>query len=219
MTPAVLGMVAATYVRDIEASRSFYQLLGFRERSSGNAAASAWSALQHGEYQVLLASTWPPLDVPPLPLLFCLCFDDLDAVIGALREGGFDVLGTGSPWPLPGGEAQVRDPDGNAVLLGGRERPATRPPAGNEDACAPFSLLAEAAAMAAGGGGWATCQVRDVDGKRCSQPGVLKLADSAGDSVWACLDHADEILVTVRGAFLASQAGDGVASYRSSRRG
>ena len=219
MTPAVLGMVAATYVRDIETSRSFYRLLGFSERSSGKAAGSAWSALQHGEYQVLLASTWPPLDVPPLPLLFCLCFDDVDAVIGALREGGFDVLGTGHPQHLPGGEAKVRDPDGNTVLLGRPDRPVTGPTAGFQDARTPLSLLAEAAAEAAGGGAGATCQVRDIDGERCGRSAAMKLADSAGDCAWACLDHAHEILVTVRGAFIASHAGDGIASYRSRRRG
>jgi len=43
MTPGVRSMVAAAYVKDIDASRAFYRLLGFREHSSGKAEASAWS--------------------------------------------------------------------------------------------------------------------------------------------------------------------------------
>jgi hypothetical protein len=41
-----------------------------------------------------------------------------------------------------------------------------------------------------------------------------------GDTVWVCLHHADEILVTVPGAFLASQEdqGPGIAEFLRSRR-
>ena len=63
-------MVAVTYVRDIGASRAFYELLGFREHSSGRADSSAWLALHRDGHSVLLASTRPPLDIPRLPLLF-----------------------------------------------------------------------------------------------------------------------------------------------------
>jgi catechol 2,3-dioxygenase-like lactoylglutathione lyase family enzyme len=38
MTP-VQSMVAVTYVRDIDTSRAFYELLGFREQSAGRAPA------------------------------------------------------------------------------------------------------------------------------------------------------------------------------------
>jgi catechol 2,3-dioxygenase-like lactoylglutathione lyase family enzyme len=188
MTPAVLEMVAATYVTDIAASRDFYGLLGFREHSSGKAATSAWSALDHGGYLLLLTSTRPPLDLPRLPLLFYFYFDDVDAVIGTLRAGGFEVLRMGYPEHALGGEAKVLDPDGNTVLLGQRVR-------------------------------LATCQVIDVDRKPCGQRSDVKLADSAGHSLRACLDHADEILLTVRGAFIASQAEEGLAGYLARRRG
>ena len=70
MTSALRSMVAATYVRNIDTSRSFYELLGFHEHSAGRAATSAWSYLHHSAQWVLLASTRPPLDVPRLPLLF-----------------------------------------------------------------------------------------------------------------------------------------------------
>ncbi|HUZ53445.1 MAG TPA: VOC family protein [Streptosporangiaceae bacterium] len=218
MTPAVQEMVAATYVRDIDVSRGFYELLGFAEDSSGRAATSGWSALHQGNYLVLLASTKPPLGVPQLPLLFYFYFDDVDAVIDGLRAGGVDVHHMGHPPHALGGEAKVLDPDGNTVLLGQRERSASQQQQ-PDDSSPHFSLLKEAAALVSARGGAKTrCQVNEVGGKPCRQRADVKLADAAGDSVWACLDHADEILVTVRGAFIASQADEGMASYLARRR-
>ncbi len=43
----------------------------------------------------------------------------------------------------------------------------------------------------------------------------MKLADSAGDSVWACLPHAEEILVTVPAAFIASHDDRGIAAFQA----
>lgn len=220
MTPAVREMVAATYVRDIDASRGFYGLLGFEQHSSGKAASAAWSALEHGDYMVLLASTRPPIDIPQLPLLFYLYFDDVDAVIDTVRGSGTEVLHLGHPPHALGGEAKVLDPDGNTVLLGQRERSAAQRQPPQDDGAGHFSLLKEAATLVSTRGGTrTTCQVNDVDRRPCTQKADVKLADSAGDSVWACLDHADEILVTVRGAFIASQGEKGIADYLSRRRG
>jgi hypothetical protein len=112
------------------------------------------------------------------------------------------------------------DPDGNTVLLGQKERSPSQPPPAADDASSYFSLLKEAAAVVASRGGTTIiCEVSDLDGSPCGEPASVKLADSAGDSLWACLDHADEILVTVRGAFVASQAKEGISGYLSRRRG
>jgi catechol 2,3-dioxygenase-like lactoylglutathione lyase family enzyme len=220
MTPAVQEMVAATYVRDIDVSRGFYELLGFAEDSTGQAATSGWSALQQGGYMILLASTKPPLDLPQLPLLFYFFFDDVDVVIDRLRAGGVEVAHMGYPPHALGGEAKVADPDGNTVLLGQRERSASQQqPHPADDSVQHFSLLHEAAALVSARGGAKTrCQVNGLGPKPCRQEADVKLADAAGDSVWTCLDHADEILVTVRGAFIASQADEGLASYLAHRR-
>jgi hypothetical protein len=45
----------------------------------------------------------------------------------------------------------------------------------------------------------------------------VKLADAAGDTAWACLAHADEILVTVPGSFIASRDERGIAWFLSRR--
>jgi predicted enzyme related to lactoylglutathione lyase len=207
-------MVAVTYVRDIGTSRAFYELLGFREQRSGKADTSAWLALYQGGHSVLLASTRPPLAVPRLPLLFYFYFDDLDTVAARLEAAGVAVAHMGHPPHALGGEAKVIDPDGNTVLLGRRLRSASQPQAADDEAPPQFSLLREAAALVeARGGTTATCQVSDIHAMLCGQKAEVKLADSAGDTLWACLAHADGILVTVPGAFIASQDGGGLAAF------
>jgi catechol 2,3-dioxygenase-like lactoylglutathione lyase family enzyme len=219
MSPAVQSMIAATYVRDIDASRAFYELLGFREQSAGKAATSAWSALQHNGHSVLLASTQPPLDLPRLPLLFYFYLDDLHAVAGTLGAAGVEVTEAGHPPHALGGEVKVLDPDGNTVLLGQLERSASQPPAGDDAATPQFSLLKEAAALVeARGGTTASCQVGQARGTGCPLQAEVKLADTGGDAVWACLAHADEIIMTVPAAFIASQDDAGIAGFLSQRR-
>lgn len=209
-------MVSATYVRDIDTSRAFYELLGFREHSAGRAATSAWLALHHNGLHVLLASTRPPLSIPQLPLLFYFYYDDVDAVAGVLEAADVQVTSTGHPPHALGGELKVVDPDGNTVLLGQRERSASAAPTADDEASVRFSLLKEAAAVvSARGGPVHRCQVGDQQGKPCRNQADVKLADSLGDVAWVCLAHADEILMTVPAAFIASQDGPGIAAYMS----
>ncbi len=218
MTGAVREMYAATYVADIDASRGFYELLGFAEHLSGRSVQGAWTVMRNGHYLVLLAWTSPPLDMPQLPLLFDFFYDDVDAVIAGLRDGGVEVDHVGHPPHASGGEARLADPDGNTILIAQRDRSAAQPP--GEDKSPHFSLLKEAAdAVSARGGARTRCQGYDAGRKPCRQKAEVRLADSAGDSVWACLDHADEILVTVRGAFITSQTEEGIAAYLAHRRG
>ena len=103
-------MVAATYVKDIEASRAFYELLGFYELRSGRGPASAWSALRNGRDSVLLTSTQPQLPVPQFPLLFYFFFEDLGALLGRLDAAGLKPVRLGHPPHAPGGEAKITDP-------------------------------------------------------------------------------------------------------------
>jgi catechol 2,3-dioxygenase-like lactoylglutathione lyase family enzyme len=212
MTAQVQSMIAVTYVKDIDASRAFYELLGFREQSSGQAGTSAWLVMRHGQVSVLLAMTGQAPDIPPLPMLFYFFYDDLGAVTGALERAGVPVTRTGHPPHALGGEVKVLDPDGNTVLLGQRERPAAQAPAADEGDIR-FSILREAAALVASRGGAPQCEVTGQDGRRCPERAEVKLADSRGDSAWTCLTHAEQILVTVPGAFIASHDGRGIAAF------
>ena len=213
MLPRVRSMVAATYVNNLDASRAFYGLLGFREHSSGKADGSAWAVMQHEDVSVLLALTGSALDIPALPLLFYFFYDDIEAVADTLEGAGVTVTRTGHPPHALGGEVKVLDPDGNTVLLGQRERPASQVPAGDEGLIR-FSILREAAALvSARGGARRACQVTGRDGGRCPEEAEVKLADSLGDSAWVCLPHAEEILVIVPAAFIASHDDRGIAAF------
>jgi predicted enzyme related to lactoylglutathione lyase len=217
---AVLSMVAVTYVRDIDASRAFYELLGFREQRAGRAETSAWSSLEQGEHLLLLTSTRPPLEIPQLPLLFYFFFDDVEGVLAALTEAGIEVIRLGRAPHALGGEAKVTDPDGNTVLLGQREPSAVRVGGSAPDAVSRFSLLREAAAVvAARGTPGHSCQVHASDGQPCELTAEVRLADSAGTSAWACLGHAEEVLVMVPGAFVASDEEHGIAAFLARRAG
>jgi catechol 2,3-dioxygenase-like lactoylglutathione lyase family enzyme len=217
MRPVAQSMVAAAYVRDIAISRAFYELLGFREHSAGQAEISAWSSMQQGGCRVVLTSTQPPLDVPALPLLFYFYYDDIDAAVRALDSGGVATTHMGYPPHARGGEVKVTDPDGNTVLLGQLDRGATQQVTSGSSSSR-FSLLREAAAaVLTAGGVRAACQVLDQDQQPCPASAEVKLADPGGGSLWACMGHADEILLTVPAAFIASEGGPGLSSYRSRR--
>jgi catechol 2,3-dioxygenase-like lactoylglutathione lyase family enzyme len=214
MPPVAPSMVASTYVRDIDASRAFYELLGLGEVSAGGAETSAWTYMQLGGLFVLLASTTPPLEIPRLPLLFYFFYADLDPVVAVLDAAGVQVTRTGHPPHALGGEVKVLDPDGNTVLLGQPERSASQAATAGDEGLLQFSLLKEAAAVVAAHGGTSrACQVRDSDGKPCPSRAEVKLADSLGDMTWVCLIHAEEILVTVPAAFIASQGDGGIAAF------
>jgi catechol 2,3-dioxygenase-like lactoylglutathione lyase family enzyme len=217
MSLAVESMIAVTYVRDIDAARAFYELLGFRADSARQTETSAWLVLRQGDHTVLLTSTRPPLEVPALPLLFYFFYADLEPVLAALEGAGVEVARLGHAPHAAGGEARIADPDGNTILLGQRQQSdATDDP----PIVSRFSLLREAAAaVAAGGGPTAACQVGRPGGEPCPAPAEVRLADSSGTAIWACLAHADEVLVMVPGAFVASDDGTGIARLLAFRHG
>ena len=213
---ALESMVAVTYVRDIDAARRFYELLGFGEHSVGRAATSGWTYLECGGHYVLLATSLPPLEIPRLPLLFYFFYGDLAAVVDRVRAAGVQADHLGHPPHALGGEVKLLDPDGNTVLIGQRERSAAES-AVTEDASSHFSLLREAATLvAARGGTTARCQ-GGTRQRPCGKRAEVKLADTSGESAWACLTHADEILLAVSGAFIASPAGQGIAAFLAAR--
>ena len=189
-------MIVATYVRDIDASRAFYELLGFTEKRSGASPDSAWSELSGAGHLILLVATDPPLAVPRPPLLFYFFVAHLEAQLASLAAAGVTSGYLGQPPHAPGGEAKLTDPDGT-----------TR-----------FSLLSQAAAaVAARGKPGVRCQVSGEQWVPCGQIAEVRIADSAGDTVWVCLVHADEILLSVPGAFITSPEERGIAAFLAGR--
>jgi transcriptional regulator of acetoin/glycerol metabolism len=52
-------------------------------------------------------------------------------------------------------------------------------------------------------------------GEACAAPAEIKIADSWGDSAWGCAAHAEEAILNVRSAFVASEEFGGLAAYRN----
>jgi hypothetical protein len=219
MQGVVSAAVPVCYVRNIAQSREFYELFGYAEQRSGGDGDAAWCYLQCGEHTLLLASVQPPLIQVELPLLIYLFVDDLTAVRERLEKAGHTVELAGHPDHAPGGEARTTDPDGNGVLFGQRAAtPAGARPVRPGDA-ARASLIRQAAeAVNRRGGAPASCQVGLTGGRPCPEPAEVKLADPWGETVWACLAHADEALIDARSAFIATEDEHGLGPWLRQRR-
>lgn len=219
MQNGVQAQVPVLYVADADAARQFYEIFGYSEVRSGGDGQSRWSHLQCGELALLLAALTPRLFNVRLPLLIYLYVDDLTATIDRLTAAGYAVERAGYPEHAPGGECRTTDPDGNVVVFGQRRAvpgQARSPEAGREDR---FSLIREAAgAVRQRSGAPARCQIGGPRGEPCPEPAEVKLADSWGDTVWGCMAHADETLLNARGAFLATEDGQGLGTFLRTRR-
>jgi hypothetical protein len=218
MQNEVQAAVPVLYVHRVETARAFYAVFGYGEARSGGDGDARWSYLQCGEHTLLLACVQPPLIQVELPLLIYLYVTELSTAREHLEEAGYQYELVGYPDHAPGGELRTRDPDGNVVLVGQRSAVAAdarTKPTGPE---ARFSLIRQAAeAVSRRGGAPATCQVGVADGTPCRQPAELKLADTWGATVWACLPHADEALINAPGAFVASEDAQGIGPWLNRR--
>lgn len=218
MGGVVSAAVPVCYVRDIDASRRFYSSFGFAEQRSGGDGDARWSYLHCAGTTVLLVSVQPPLIQVELPLLLYLYVDDLSAVVQRLRDAGCPADVVGQPDHAPGGEARTLDPDGNVVLFGQRVATPGDVPATPAAEQARFSLIRQAAeAVSRRGGAPATCQIGGPGNTACDRGAEVKLADPWGETVWACIDHADEALITARSAFIATDDGLGLGPFLRNR--
>ncbi len=220
MLPTVEASVPVLYVADINRSKAFYALLGWSEVRTGGEGEASWSYLHCGELSLLLAAVQPRLITVELPLLVYFYVDDLDRALESLNEGGYPAERVGYPDHAPGGEARVRDPDGNVLLLGQRSAVPAADRKAATGADARFSLIQKAAeAMSQRGGAPERCQVGGTNGEPCGAAASVKLTDSWGDSVWGCLQHSEEVLFSVRGAFIAVEDGEGLGRFLRDRNG
>lgn len=218
MSHEVSSVVPVIYVTDVERSERFYALLGFTVSGSGSGSDDAWrwSFLQCGERSLLLASDGTAPGPDPGPASLYVSVTDLQSVGRALAEVGITLEVIGYPDHAPGGEARISDPDGHGILLG---QPTGVPPAAADgDDGRRGTLKAAAAAMQQRGVEAHLCQVGTTAGGSCDRPAEVKLADSWGDTLWSCMAHADEVLINARGAFIATEDGQGLGQYLRLRR-
>jgi catechol 2,3-dioxygenase-like lactoylglutathione lyase family enzyme len=217
-TPTLASFVATTYVRDLNRSRAFYQALGFVEQRAGRSGTSAWCYLRHDDSFILVATSQPAIEIPALPLLFYFFVTNLAEATSSLAAIGHEVEQLGRPPHALGGEVKTTDPDGNTILLGQAEAADGEPAEPADSPAEQFSLLREAAALAlhkAGAG--RTCEVITSKGS-CGNPAEVKLADTWGDTLWACLTHAEDALINAPAAFIANQNSNGLGSFLATQR-
>jgi predicted enzyme related to lactoylglutathione lyase len=199
------------YVTDLAAAIRFYGLLGYAEQASGKDSEWAYAYLKTPASGLLLAAG---ATVPQQlgPVMLYLQVNDANAVAEQLRDTGVEVEHLGYPPHAPGGELKVADPDGYVLLLGQVTGTPPEPPDGGSHDDRSSVLLRAAEATRRRGEPLPHCQIQTRDGA-CTRPAEVKLADSWGDSVWACLPHGEDIMLRAPSVFLANETGDGVAAY------
>jgi hypothetical protein len=219
MRGVVSSAVPVCYVKQIGSARDFYGLFGYTEQRSGGDGDAKWCYLQCGDHTLLLAAVEPPLIQVELPLLLYVYVEDLATVREHFDTAGYAYEMVGYPDHAPGGEARTRDPDGNVVLFGQRVAVPVEARTEQTGQAARFSLIRQAAeAVSRRGGAPATCQIGAADGTPCTRAAEVKLADPWGETVWGCLQHADEALIDARSAFIASEDGSGLGPWLRHRR-
>jgi hypothetical protein len=229
MPSQVRSVVPVVYVADQARSRAFYRLLGFAVTATGSDAGWQWTLLQSGELSVMLATGTDDVQPDSGPAVIYVVLAALDPVITALTAAGHPVDHLGYRDHAPGGEARATDPDGHGIMLGqptgmapaeGTPGPGAAPAAGDGQPTDTRGgmLRAAADAVARRGGSVRRCEVGLPGGTPCPADAEVKLADSWGDTAWACIRHADEVLVNARGAFIANEDAQGLGQFLRVRR-
>lgn len=215
----IQALVPVVYVNDVPASKAFYGLLGFGEQIGGQDDQWTYSYLLSGQLGILIAAGSAPPGDDHGPVSLYLRTQDLTTVQERLEAAGVAVDHMGYPDHAPGGELRVSDPDNHVIMIGQTTGAA---PSGQLDRSRPddrASILHRSAeALRLRGGTQQRCQIGHVDGSPCTLPADVKLADSWGDSAWSCLPHADEVVVTARGVYLATEDSEGLGRFLAHRR-
>lgn len=223
MAEPIAGCVPVVYATDIERSVDFYQLLGFTVQTRGHDDEWRWAYLKCGDTGILLGAGGSVWTADPGPVLLYLRVTDADATKRVLEAAGVSVEHLGYPDHAPGGELRVLDPDGHGLMLG---QVTGTPPAVLEDADLHqpelpqrTNVLVRAAEAARRRGATHHCQFPLHGAKPCPSQADVKLADSWGDSAWVCVPHAEEVMLNARGAFIANEDSEGLATYLRRRQG
>ena len=156
--------------------------------------------------------------VPPLPMLFYFFYEDLSEVdqrAGAGRRAGH-------PHRASAARARRRGERGRpgrqhrAAGPAGTRSPPSCPPT-TKAASGSTSCRKPPRSRPLGAVFRRPARQPPRTARRCPDPAEIKLADSLGAHAWVCLAHADQILVTVPAAFIASHDDRGLAAYLGRR--
>jgi catechol 2,3-dioxygenase-like lactoylglutathione lyase family enzyme len=220
----VRTVTPVVYARRLDASVTFYGLLGFEESVRGTDDGWTWAYLTHARLGLLIASARDLRDHPAGsrgPVQLYVQSDDVAGLRRRIEEAdrgpdGGSVEHLGYPAHAPGGELRILDPDQHVIMVG---QTTGAPPVQDLPPEERTSILHRAAQAIRDRDEIADrCHVGDCGDVACAEAAQVKLTDSWGDSAWACLHHAEEALYGARGVYLATEDPDGLKPYLSRRR-
>jgi catechol 2,3-dioxygenase-like lactoylglutathione lyase family enzyme len=214
----VRTLTPVLYVTDLDAAGAFYGRLGFEQVREGGDDVWAWKYVRCGELTLLLARGGDQLPGAAGPVQIYCQSKDVTELQGRLTAAGSPVEQMGFPAHAPGGEIRISDPDGHVLMIA--QTDGAPPVATNSEPDTRKTVLERAAEIARKEGVAAghDCRVGNAGGVRCRNHAEVKLADTWGDGVWSCLEHAEEVLLAVNGAFIADREREGLSGYLARRR-
>lgn len=134
---AVQRLVPFVHVASVDASLSFYALLGFAPVNLMKDAfgVAFWAMAKSGGAEIMLARADGPVDASQQAVLFYMYSDDVSTLRKSLLAGGLHdagryngvsaphdgrrvVFDIAYPAHMPAGELRVQDPDGYVILVG-----------------------------------------------------------------------------------------------------
>ena len=113
-------LVPLITVADVERSISFYQHLGFEIGNTfapQGATKATWAWLRSGHAQLMLGAATQPVKAEQQTIIFYIYTDDVAAARTSLIEAGLDPGQITTPFYAPGGEFELRDPDGYRLII------------------------------------------------------------------------------------------------------
>ena len=120
MTGPIRSFIPHAFVADVSASISFYEKLGFTVGNSftpEDAESPTWCWLSCEKGDLMLGQAREPVTADQQRVLFYAYCDDIEATHAELADAGLEVGPITKPFYNPGGEFEIRDPDGYVIWI------------------------------------------------------------------------------------------------------
>ena len=120
MSGSIRSFMPHAFVRDMRASLAFYEKLGFELSNSfapEGADAPGWCWLSSECGELMLGTATKPIIAEQQGVLFYAYCDDVAATREKLVEDGLEAGPITAPFYNPGGEFELKDPDGYSIWV------------------------------------------------------------------------------------------------------